>query len=171
MSNSSLLHDAFAHYGWATLRLIDACLQLTPEQLATAAPATYGSIRETLAHIVEGDAFDLRVLQGEPSSTVESTNGDLHRLRALAETNDAAWRDLLAQDLDASAMVLEVDPDDGYRREAPVGLRLAQVLHHGSDHRTQVCAALSLLGLEPPRISVWDFATAHGRIREVYPGD
>jgi uncharacterized damage-inducible protein DinB len=44
----SLLDDAFAHHAWATTRLIDACLRLTPEQLATGVPGTYGSILETL---------------------------------------------------------------------------------------------------------------------------
>ena len=36
--------DAFRHNGWATVRLIDACAALTPEQLATDISGTYGSI-------------------------------------------------------------------------------------------------------------------------------
>ena len=52
---TSLLHDAMAHHIWATERLIDACQALTPEQLRTAAPGTYGSIYETFAHMVRSD--------------------------------------------------------------------------------------------------------------------
>jgi len=33
--SASLLDDAMAHHIWATGRLIDACRDLTPEQLAT----------------------------------------------------------------------------------------------------------------------------------------
>jgi len=35
---TTLLDDAMAHHIWATERLIDACKDLTPEQLATPAP-------------------------------------------------------------------------------------------------------------------------------------
>jgi uncharacterized damage-inducible protein DinB len=40
---------------WATLRLIDACLGLTDEQLATRAPGTSGSIAELPMHLVGQD--------------------------------------------------------------------------------------------------------------------
>ena len=45
--NDSLLPDAFGHHVWASLRLLDACLPLTPEQLSTPVPGTYGSILDT----------------------------------------------------------------------------------------------------------------------------
>ena len=47
----SLLDDAFSHNVWATVRLIDTCGALTPEQLATSAPGTYGSSIATLRHL------------------------------------------------------------------------------------------------------------------------
>ena len=49
MSNS-LMGDAFAHHVWATLRVIDVCLELSPEQLETTVPGTYGSILDTVRH-------------------------------------------------------------------------------------------------------------------------
>ena len=39
-----------------------------------------------------------------------------------------------------------------------MGIRLAQAIHHGTDHRSQVCTALTTLGIEPPAIDVWDYA-------------
>jgi len=48
----SLLDDAFAHHVWATMRLIDACLPLSPDQLASGVPGTYGSILETMRHLI-----------------------------------------------------------------------------------------------------------------------
>ena len=48
--SGSLLDDAFAHHVWASLRLIDTCLVLTPEQLNAPVPGTYGSILETMRH-------------------------------------------------------------------------------------------------------------------------
>jgi uncharacterized damage-inducible protein DinB len=50
-----------------------------------------------------------------------------------------------------------------------MGIRLAQALHHGTDHRSQICTALTSLGLEAPAIDVWDFAETQGRLLEVPP--
>ena len=49
------------------------------------------------------------------------------------------------------------------------GVRLAQVIHHGTDHRSQICTALTALGIEPPAIDVWDYASTEGRISETEP--
>jgi uncharacterized damage-inducible protein DinB len=48
--------------------------------------------------------------------------------------------------------------DDGSESHATAGIRLAQAIHHGTDHRSQVCTALTTLGIEPPAIDVWDYA-------------
>jgi len=50
----SLLADAFAHHVWATLRMIDACIGHTQEELATAVPGTYGSILDTIERAASG---------------------------------------------------------------------------------------------------------------------
>ena len=39
-----ILADAFAHHVWATQRLIDTCLELTPEQLATFEPVAIQAV-------------------------------------------------------------------------------------------------------------------------------
>ena len=42
-------------------------------------------------------------------------------------------------------------------------------LHHGTDHRSQICTALTSLGVDPPSIDVWDFAALDGRLVEFPP--
>lgn len=59
----SLLTDAFGHHVWASVRLLDACADLDDAQLAMAVPGTYGSIIDTLRHLVSGDVFYLDVLR------------------------------------------------------------------------------------------------------------
>jgi uncharacterized damage-inducible protein DinB len=44
------------------------------------------------------------------------------------------------------------------------------VLHHGTDHRSQVCTALTTLGVEPPAIDVWDYGVEAGRVVETLGG-
>jgi uncharacterized damage-inducible protein DinB len=166
--SQSLVDDAFAHHLWATLRLIDACLPLTAEQLATSVPGTYGSIIQTLRHLVDGDAFYLYGLTGDRTHGIDTEHMDLRELRSAIKTNGVAWSQLLAQHPDPDAITLEQD-DDGFERRATMGIRFAQALHHGTDHRSQICTALTNLGVEPPIIDVWEFGKETGRNVEVEP--
>jgi uncharacterized damage-inducible protein DinB len=85
------------------------------------------------------------------------------------ERNGAAWSHLPRQDLEPEAVLIEVDDDDGYQKHAPIGIRLAQAIHHGTDHRSQIRTALTSLGLKPPAIDAWDFGLDDGRVVEVPP--
>lgn len=163
----NVLDDAFAHHVWATLRLIDACLALSPEQLDTRVPGTYGSILETVRHLVGTDSWDLFVASDERTSHIDEDRMDLAELRAAMVGHAAAWSSLLAGEPDPDAVLREVDEDDGYTRDISMGVQLAQALHHGTDHRSQVCTALTSLGLEPPAIDVLDFGMLGGRVVEV----
>jgi uncharacterized damage-inducible protein DinB len=165
---TSLLRDAYAHHVWASLRLLDTCLALSPEQLGTAVPGTYGSILETTRHLVGSDAWYLYRMSGERYPTIDEDQMDLPELRAAMERNGANWSELLAGDIDPEFLIV-TRRDDGSETHAPMGIRLAQALHHGTDHRSQVCTGLTNLGVEPPGIDVWDFGAENGRTTEVPP--
>lgn len=166
--SSHMLGDAFAHHVWATTRLIDACAALTAEQLGSSVPGTYGSILDTLRHIVDSDAWYLYALSGGATPTTNEDRMDLPELRSAMEADGEAWRGLLASDPDPDRVVIR-RRDDGSETHASVSIRLAQALHHGTDHRSQVCTALTNLGVEPPPIDVWDYASEHGRSVEIPP--
>ncbi|HSK93176.1 MAG TPA: DinB family protein [Candidatus Angelobacter sp.] len=166
----SLLADAFEHHVWATLRLIDACADLTAEQLATAVPGTYGSILDTLRHTVGADCSYLALLSNGAREEVEEASLDLPALRAAMAENEPIWAALLADEPDPAVEVVR-RRDDGSESGAPMGVRLAQAVHHGTDHRSQVCTALTELGIEPPEIDVWAWAWDHDRLRETEPTD
>ena len=160
---SPLLADAFGHHVWATIQVLDACASLDDAQLATAVPGTYGSIIDTLRHLVGGDVFYLDVLRGGAPEPFDEPASQIPTLRAAMEGHDAAWQRLIAGDPDPATVVVEYE-DSGYETHAPLGIRLAQALYHGADHRSQVCTALTTLGIEPPAIEVWDFARLDGRM-------
>lgn len=160
---ASLLDDVFAHHVWATERLIDECAALTPEQLAAPAPGTYGSIIDTFRHLVSSDGWYLSFLREQPAPIDEEADVTLAELRSAITTNGAAWKELLAAGPDGEADIVE--HGDGWDFHSPLGFRLAQVVHHGTDHRSQICTALTSLGLTPPEIDVWAFGEATGRTR------
>jgi uncharacterized damage-inducible protein DinB len=166
--STSLMEDAFAHHVWATLRLMDVCLALTPEQLETAVLGTYGSILDTQRHIVGADASYLFVTTGGQVDPIDEDTMDLPQLRTQMESHGDAWSKLLGEDPDPGAVLVR-HRDDGSETSAPMGIRLAQALHHGTDHRSQICTALTSLGIEPPMIDVWDFGFQDGRVLETEP--
>lgn len=157
------LRTAFAHHTWATVRLIDACTSLTPERLAQPVPGTYGPILGMMRHIVGADAWYLFVLTGGRSPEIDEDVMELPELRAVMERHASAWPELLAQIADPDADVL-AHRKDGTVGHAPAGVRLAQVVHHGTDHRSQICTGLTALGVEPPEIDVWAFGELDGRV-------
>jgi uncharacterized damage-inducible protein DinB len=167
--SSSLLEAAFAHHVWATSRVIDACLDLSVEELKTSVPGTRGPMLETLRHVVLSDAFDLFTLTGDRTFYIDDEQVSLAVAGVIMERNGSGWAEYLSRPLDPDEMVHEVDETDGFERWAPVGFRLAGVLNHGTDHRSQVCTALTTLGVEPPRIDVFDFGLGAGRIVEKMP--
>ena len=163
---TSLLSDAFRHHIWATEVILETCAGLTDDQLKTPAPGTYGPIIETLRHIVQADSFYLRIFT---EGRIPEIDGDaklsLDELREAFSAYGAAYDDLLATNPDPDAWVIE--RGDAGEFHSMTGLRLAQVVHHGSDHRSQVCTALTSLGITPPEIDLWAYGEAVGRTRDV----
>jgi uncharacterized damage-inducible protein DinB len=57
----------FRHNAWANMRLFDVCAGLTEAQRGSKITGTYGSIRETLQHIVTSERSYLqRITTGNP---------------------------------------------------------------------------------------------------------
>ena len=128
---------------------------------------TYGTIIDTLRHIVQSDSWYLSFFDGKqhviPDEVLETLG--LAELRSGMTRNAAAWTRLLATEVDPDAVVVE--RGEGWELHSPIGIRLAQVVHHGTDHRSQVCTCLTSLGLTPPEIDVWAYGRASGRERPV----
>jgi len=166
MSDPALC-TAFGHNTWATLQVIDACANLSSDHLQTNVPGTRGPIMDTLRHIVAADAVDLEIVTGDRADDYEHSSPS--ELRDAAERLGEAWARFLSAGIDPDEMVREVDDNDGYERTAPLAFRLAGTLDHGTDHRSQICTALTTLGVEPPKIDVMNYGLALGRVTEKWP--
>jgi len=163
---ATLLDDAIAHHIWATEQLVDACAELTPEQLSTPAHGTYGSILDTFRHLVSTDCWYLTFFGDTPQRIEEDSQAGLDELRSAISANGTEWQQLLADGPDSERDIVE--NGDGWNFHSPLGFRLAQVLEHGTDHRSQICPALTSLGIEPPQIDLWAYGEASGRTRPEY---
>ena len=159
----SPLADAFAHHVWATLRLIDACDSLTDEQLHATVDGTYGSILLTFGHLVASDRSYLTVMSQGRVERVDEEDLSLVDARDVMSADGPEWARVIADLGDPDRITVRQRPD-GSGNRAPAGIRLAQALHHGSDHRSQICTALTTLGIEPPYIDVWDYGLEAGTV-------
>jgi uncharacterized damage-inducible protein DinB len=163
---TSILGDAFAHHAWANEKIFDACAPLSAAQLMSPVPGTYGPIIAILHHLVDADAFYLRILTGGTFVNIdENSRFDVEELRTFSRQHEAAFRDFLGGPLDPDQDVVE--HGDGWEFHATLGVRLAQVVHHGTDHRSQICTALTGLGITPPDIDVWAYAEIAGKSHSV----
>ena len=163
---ASILSDAFGHHIWANQLILDACAGLTADQLAMPAPGTYGSIASTLRHLIQADSFYLWVQNGSTGPLIPSENSmSIAELRSANDRHADGYRELLAGPQDPDIEVAE--HGDGWDFVATLGIRAAQIVHHGSDHRSQICTGLTALGIAPPDIDLWAYGAATGRAREV----
>jgi uncharacterized damage-inducible protein DinB len=158
------VEDAIRHHNWATMRVLDACADLTDEQLHKPFPAMYGSVQETLRHVVDSDGWYLfRLADTEGEYDGPDDDADLGAIRVAAVANGREWERQLAEGWDPDR-ALTTPTIDGPVEHTFVGIWLAQAMHHGTDHRSQICTALTTFGMEPPGIDVWAYGESVGRL-------
>ena len=165
------LIDGFRHNAWATRGLIDFCRRLNDDQLSAKAVGSYGSILETLKHLIGAECFYTSLLTGRFPDWEwdEAAPADLDQLAGWAADLEAIWEDLLSRPIDAESLLHEDFGNEGYR-DARAGIVLAQALHHGTAHREQVATILTSLRFEPPDLDVWAYGESVGRDTFTSPG-
>jgi uncharacterized damage-inducible protein DinB len=154
MKPTNTLTTLFNHNLWANLRLLEGCSTLTHEQLEATVPGTFGSIHDTLQHIVRAEqSYFSRISSGRPRyhPEVEPPLTIAEMVESLRTTGQGfiAW----APKVQAGDTVT-IDWD-GTPREVPKGIILTQVINHATEHRAQVMVILTQLGIEPPELDSW----------------
>ncbi len=155
---ADVLRDLFDHHLWASRKLIDHLATLPPESLDRSVPGTYGSILGTLTHFVDADDRYLARLSGASLPPYEDRGArSLEVLRGELNERSPRWEGALDRlgrgDLKASIIGSEDYPDI----EDAGGLLMLQAIHHGNDHRTQICSTLGALGEEVPDLDGWTY--------------
>jgi uncharacterized damage-inducible protein DinB len=150
-----LLRELFRYHAWATMQLIDYCLNQPPALLHEVVVGTDRSILHTLTHIVGTEQWYLELLSGEPAA-VPIQRGEALALTDLGQrfqSHTARWEALFER-LGQLEIVL---PATEWRPAITQGqdLLIIQAIQHGIDHRAQICTTFGVLGLEPPIIDGW----------------
>lgn len=156
MKPADTLTTLFSHNLWANLRLLERCAELTDEQLAATIPGAYGSIRETLEHIVTSEqSYFSRLSTGQPRRRPEEAPPlTIEEMLASARTTGNGLIEW-APKVQAEDTVM-VDWD-GTPREVPKTIILTQVINHATEHRAQVMAIMTQLGIESPDLQGWAY--------------
>ena len=163
-TSADVLRSMFEHHLWATEVLIEHLDVLPAEQLDVSVPGTYGSMIDTLTHMVDGDTrYLLRLRDPSPPVADDRVGVSLAQLRSEMPEHRERWGRAL-DDLEAGRLHAAILGRDDYPDTDPAeSMLLIQAIHHGNDHRTQICSTLGALELPLPEIDGWDFwARQHG---------
>lgn len=170
---STGLGDPLRHNSWATGQLLELCTTLTPEQLRSSSPGNYGTILETLQHVISAESnYRARLTSTRSSWTRKPEEiDDLDELSRLNDELAEFWAELADRPFDPERVVRfsydDPYPEDvGKEFEVKAGILVAQVINHGNEHRAQIFTILTTLGVEAPELSGWTYAEATGRYGE-----
>jgi uncharacterized damage-inducible protein DinB len=164
MNQMRSLRDLYAHNAWANARTLAACCDLNRTQLEERAPGTFGTIADTIRHLVGVEDAYLRMLRDEPLEHRGSS--DVYYAQDMAwfiqrsaqlsqEYGDLVARigpDVLDQPLHVPWFDFALTKHDG----------LLQVLTHSAQHRAQILSVLGERGIEVPNLDYVLFVREQG---------
>ena len=150
------LTTLFSHNRWANLRLLESCSGLTEEQMDATIPGTYGSIRDTLQHIVSAErSYFSRISTGQPFRRPKDlpplTIAEMTEIVQQSGAGLIEW----APKIQAGDTV-QVDWDNS-PLAVPKAVILTQVINHATEHRAQVMTIMTQLGIQPPELDAWSY--------------
>ena len=157
MKSADTLTTLFSHHLWANLRLLERCAELTSEQLEATISGAYGSIRDTLEHIVKAEqSYFSRISTGQmyqhPEDAPPMTIAEM--MESLRTTGQGLIEWAPKVQTDDTVQILW---QDDTKRDVPKAIILTQVINHATEHRDQIMATLTQLGIEPPDLQSWAY--------------
>jgi uncharacterized damage-inducible protein DinB len=161
-----ILYD---YNAWANHRSIEAAAALPAEKFVQPMGSSFGSVRDTLAHIYGGEWIWLERFQGRSSSSLPDAKQfpDMASLRERWDELEARLlgfvRGLTQSDLER---VFEYKTLKFGMYRNPLWESMQHVVNHGTYHRGQVTTLLRQLGAQPIATDLMHFyrerATAAG---------
>jgi len=151
------LADFFKQNLWANLRLLDACTNLSDEQLDATTRGTFGSVRETFMHLFAAEEHYVSLVTGQRSEPALSERDPFAGFDELRQRAHKTGEELIAiaeQGEEKRIIHLFYDEQD---HEVPAIFVLIQAINHATDHRSQVAILLSQQGITLPGLDGWSY--------------
>jgi len=163
--DTSVLTTLFGHNAWATLKLLDFCAGLNDAQLDATAIGGFGSIRDTLQHIVGAEVSYVERVNGKLPAKPLAPN-QFPPFEVLKDAVRWAGDELLQLALSARNDTSVRQRPPRQRIEYKLASLMVQALSHSTEHRTQISAIITQLGMEPPDMSGWQYMEEIGELQE-----
>jgi uncharacterized damage-inducible protein DinB len=149
---ADLVRTMYAYGAWANARVVEAAARLAPAEYRTDGGASFGSVHDTLAHLMGAQWLYLERWRGtSPTALPEGAHfPDLAALRARwseVERETAAF----VAGLDDAALAREVAylNTAGERWAYPLWQQMLHQANHATQHRSEVAMVLTRFGQSP----------------------
>ena len=156
---SSALRQIWDHNNWANRRLIEACKDLDEDILNATVEGTYGTVKDTLFHIVASQEGYAALLANKPREERAFTWEDpFPGFDRLIEVSDSSGETL--------ARMAEEAADTEFQR--PFGGRdwaisgkvvLTQMINHATEHRAHINTILTQNGVTNSETWFWNYVS------------
>jgi uncharacterized damage-inducible protein DinB len=149
MIDPQTMRQLYDYNSWANHRVLESCAPVSTEKLLKQAGGSFGSLRGTLAHIMDVEWLYLERWNGRAPSSLPKQEDypDIAAIRAHWKEVDANLnnyvRGLTAGDL---ARVVEFRNTKGILYRHPLWEIMHHVVNHSTYHRGQVTTLLRTLG-------------------------
>lgn len=150
--------EALFEYGyWANRKLLEVLSQLTTEQFTKPVAGSYGSVRNTMVHMLSAEWGWLDRCGGTPRGpaldasnypTVASVFDRWNEVEGYVKEFLSTLRD---EDLDRT---VEFALGSGPKQAMPLGALMHHAANHGVHHRGQVALLLRSLGFPPGNFDI-----------------
>lgn len=150
--NLETIRALHRYNAWANQRVLDTVSRVAPADFATDLKSSYGSIRDTLTHMVWSEWIWLQRWNGLsptlvfPPADFPNVESLRERFQYVATERSAFLRDITAERLQR---VIEYRNVKGEIWRYPLWQQLHHVVNHSTYHRGQVATMLRQLGATP----------------------
>ncbi len=160
--NSSVIAEFIRYNNWANDEILKLCETLDAAELEATAPGTYGTLRETLAHMIWAQVSYIRRLKGSVADPSFSRNDNItvSQWRAYAAVVGDALLEVI---INGNPTDLVREEEDGNFVEYLTQGLWMQIVLHGVEHRTNITTILEQIKRKPAGMELdgWGYMWNH----------
>jgi len=162
----SLAADFMEQNNWANLQIIEFCEGLDEALLDATAAGVYGSVRETLVHMIASLDRYLSAITASAPANAAVVNERLpwpgfEALKNAAAANGEGLREAAASMEDGAEVRSQFG---GKEWRVATSLPVIQSFLHCTEHRSQIATVLSNAGVTAPELDAWQWGGSTGRL-------